>query len=148
VDSAEEPWYNHGTVTIPSPSLGGRGCLQHPPGTGVSFSRSLPITGRRFSTPIRAIRPPIRWSGGEDARVWQSGKDRVHRISLSALRQGKHLVAMSCKSSLCLRCAKVHVDTWVSQVSQVLHEGVIYRHIILTVPALFRPTSTSTRRSC
>jgi predicted SnoaL-like aldol condensation-catalyzing enzyme len=54
--------------------------------------------------------------------------------------QGKHLVSMSCKSSLCLRCAKVYVDTWVSQVSQVLHEGVIYRHIILTVPAMFRTT--------
>jgi len=54
--------------------------------------------------------------------------------------QGKHLVAMSCKSSLCLRCAKVYVDNWVSQVSQVLHEGVIYRHIILTVPAMFRTT--------
>src|ERR671912_1131042 len=53
---------------------------------------------------------------------------------------GKHRVAMSCKSSLCLRCAKVHVDNWVSQVSQVLHEGVIYRHIILTVPAMFRVT--------
>jgi hypothetical protein len=47
---------------------------------------------------------------------------------------------MSCKSSLCLRCAKVYVDTWVSQVSKVLHEGVIYRHIILTVPAMFRTT--------
>ena len=44
--------------------------------------------------------------------------------------QGKHLVAMSCKSSLCLRCAKVHVDNWVSQVSKVLHEGVIYWHIV------------------
>jgi Putative transposase/Transposase zinc-binding domain len=54
--------------------------------------------------------------------------------------QGKHLVAMSCKSSLCLRCAKVSVDNWVSQVSKVLHEGVIYRHIILTVPAMFRVT--------
>jgi hypothetical protein len=52
--------------------------------------------------------------------------------------QGTHRVAMSCKSSLCLRCAKVHVDNWVSQVSQVLHAGVIYRHIILTVPAMFR----------
>ena len=30
--------------------------------------------------------------------------------------QGKHLVSMSCKSSLCLRCAKVHVDNRVSQV--------------------------------
>ena len=52
--------------------------------------------------------------------------------------QGKHRVSMSCKSSLCLRCAKVHVDNWVSQVSKALHEGVIYRHIILTVPAMFR----------
>src|SRR5712691_7244674 len=54
--------------------------------------------------------------------------------------QGKHLVAMSCQSSLCLRCAKVYVDNWVSQVSKVLHEGVISRHIILTVPAMFRTT--------
>jgi len=52
--------------------------------------------------------------------------------------QGEHVVSMSCKSSLCLRCAKVYVDNWVSQVSKVLHEGVIYRHIILTVPAMFR----------
>jgi Putative transposase/Transposase zinc-binding domain len=54
--------------------------------------------------------------------------------------EGTHRVAMSCKSSLCLRCAKVYVDNWVSQVSKVLHEGVIYRHIILTVPALLRTT--------
>ncbi len=54
--------------------------------------------------------------------------------------QGTHLVAMSCNSSLCLRCAKVSVDNWVSQVSRMWHEGVIYRHIILTVPAMFRPT--------
>ena len=54
--------------------------------------------------------------------------------------QGKHLVAMSCQSSLCLRCAKVYVDNWVSQVSRRLHEGVISRHIILTVPAMFRTT--------
>src|SRR2546428_9888970 len=54
--------------------------------------------------------------------------------------QGQHLAAMSCKSSLCLRCAKVYTDNWVSQVSKVLHEGVIYRHIILTVPAMFRTT--------
>src|SRR5262245_39303748 len=51
--------------------------------------------------------------------------------------QGTHRVAMSCKSALCLRCAKVPVDNWVSQVSQALHAGVIYRHIILTVPAMF-----------
>ena len=26
--------------------------------------------------------------------------------------EGSHRVAMSCKSSLCLRCAKVYVDNW------------------------------------
>jgi len=53
---------------------------------------------------------------------------------------GKHLVSMSCTSSLCLRCAKVYGDNWVSQVSKMLHAGVIYRHLILTVPAMFRTT--------
>jgi len=67
------------------------------------------------------------------------------KIGYSAYRclhcgQGKHLVAMSCKSSLCLRCANVSVDNWVSQVRRVLHAGVISRHIILTVPAMFRTT--------
>jgi Putative transposase/Transposase zinc-binding domain len=54
--------------------------------------------------------------------------------------EGTHRVAMSCTSSLCLRCAKVYVDTWGRQVSQMLHEGVIYRHIVLTMPALLRTT--------
>jgi hypothetical protein len=54
--------------------------------------------------------------------------------------QGKPIVSMSCKSALCLRCAKVYVDHWGSQVSTMLHAGVIYRHILLTVPAMFRPT--------
>ena len=47
---------------------------------------------------------------------------------------------MSCKSSLCLRWAKVSVDHWVSQVSKVLYEGVLYRPIMLTVPAMCRTT--------
>lgn len=54
--------------------------------------------------------------------------------------QGQHWVSMTCKSSLCLRCAKVYVDDWVSQVSNMLHDGVIYRHIVLTVPDVFRNT--------
>jgi hypothetical protein len=54
--------------------------------------------------------------------------------------EGTHQVALSCKSSLCLRCTKVYVDNWVSQVSQMLHEGIIYRHIVLTMPAMLRPT--------
>jgi hypothetical protein len=45
---------------------------------------------------------------------------------------------MSCKSSLCLRCAKVYVDNWVAQVGKMLHDGVIYRHMVLTVPDVLR----------
>jgi len=51
---------------------------------------------------------------------------------------GKHLVSMRCQSSLWLRCAKVSGDHGVAQVSKMLHEGVIYRHSVLTVPAVFR----------
>jgi len=54
--------------------------------------------------------------------------------------QDKRIVSMSCKSFLCLRCGKVYVDDWVSQVSKMLHPGVIYRHIVLTVPEIFRQT--------
>ena len=42
--------------------------------------------------------------------------------------QGKHLVVMSCKASLCLRCAKGYVDNWVSQVSKGLHGGYLSAH--------------------
>jgi hypothetical protein len=48
------------------------------------------------------------------------------------------VISMSCKSFLCLRCGKVYVDNWVSQLSKMLHEGVIYRHIVLTTPDIFR----------
>ena len=50
----------------------------------------------------------------------------------------RRIVSMSCKSSLCLRCGKVYVDDWVNQVGEMLHEGLIYRHIVLTVPAIFK----------
>jgi putative transposase/transposase-like zinc-binding protein len=68
--------------------------------------------------------------------------DQMGYLEYRCLRcgEGTHRVAMSCKSSLCLRCAKVYVDNWVSQVSQMLHEGVIYRPIVLTMPAILRTT--------
>jgi Transposase zinc-binding domain len=52
--------------------------------------------------------------------------------------QGKPLVSLSCQASLGLRWAKVSTDDWGSQGSQVLHEGGIYRHVSLTVAAMFR----------
>jgi len=46
---------------------------------------------------------------------------------------------MRCQASLCLRGAKVSVDHWVAQVGKRLHDGVIYRPMVLTVPAVVRP---------
>lgn len=68
--------------------------------------------------------------------------DKMGYIAYRCLHggQGTPRVAMSCQSSLCLRCATVYVDTWVSQGSKALHEGVISRHLILTGPAMCRPT--------
>ena len=66
--------------------------------------------------------------------------DQIGYIEYRCLHcgQGTHRVAMSCQSSLCLRCAKVYVDNWVAQVGKMLHDGVIYRHIVLTVPDVLR----------
>ena len=84
-----------------------------------------------------------RYYDGLVAKMLACGNpDKMGYVAYRCLQcgQGPHVVAMRCQSSLCLRCAKVSVDNWVSQVSQVLHVGVIYRHIILTVPAMFRTT--------
>jgi len=48
-------------------------------------------------------------------------------------------IGFSCKSCFCLSCSKKYVDDFVSQVSQVLHPGLIYRHIVLTIPEQLRP---------
>ena len=50
--------------------------------------------------------------------------------------EGTHRVVMHAQSSLCWCCAKVDADNWGGQVSQMLHEGVLYRHMVLPVPAM------------
>lgn len=47
-------------------------------------------------------------------------------------------VCFSCKSSFCLSCAQGYVDEFVRQVSKMLHPGVVYRHLILTIPEQLR----------
>lgn len=47
-------------------------------------------------------------------------------------------IAFSCKSVFCLSCSKKYVDDFVCQVSKMLHPGVIYRHIVLTLPEQLR----------
>lgn len=53
---------------------------------------------------------------------------------------GKDLrrVAFTCKSCFCLSCAKGYTDDFVAQVSQILQPGLIYRHLVLTVPEQLR----------
>jgi len=47
-------------------------------------------------------------------------------------------IPFSCKSGFCLTCSKVYVDNVVAQVSKILHPGVKYRHIVLTLPEQLR----------
>jgi hypothetical protein len=48
------------------------------------------------------------------------------------------IVPFSCKSSFCLSCAKTYTMNWVERVGGMLHEGVKYRHLVLTIPADLR----------
>ncbi len=56
-------------------------------------------------------------------------------------------VCFSCKSCFCLSCCKVYIDEFVSQVSQKLHPGVTYRHIVLTMPEQLRQAFYSVRNN-
>jgi hypothetical protein len=47
-------------------------------------------------------------------------------------------IPFTCKSSFCLSCGKVYSDLAVSRVSKMLHPGVTYRHVVLTVPEQLR----------
>ncbi len=48
--------------------------------------------------------------------------------------QDRRRVCFTCKSGFCLSCSKVYVDDFVEQVSQALVPGLVYRHIVLTLP--------------
>jgi hypothetical protein len=47
----------------------------------------------------------------------------------------QRLVAFTCKSTFCLSCAKAYGLNWAETVHGMLHPGVSYRHLILTVPS-------------
>ncbi|MDP6477408.1 MAG: transposase [Nitrospinaceae bacterium] len=49
-----------------------------------------------------------------------------------------HTVAMSCKSTFCLSCAKPYTDSWIDFIGRRLIPGVVYRHTVLTVPDFLR----------
>jgi hypothetical protein len=57
-----------------------------------------------------------------------------HAVYLCPDCQERRLVAFSCKSQFCLSCAKVYGEAWVATVQAMLHPGLKYRHLILTLP--------------
>jgi hypothetical protein len=61
-----------------------------------------------------------------------------HAVYVCPDCQERRLVAFSCKSQFCLSCAKVYGQQWVTTVQGMLHPGVAYRHLILTVPERLR----------
>jgi len=46
----------------------------------------------------------------------------------------RHLVAFTCKCKYCLRCGRVFAEDFVNQVASKLYAGIVYRHLILTMP--------------
>ena len=52
--------------------------------------------------------------------------------------QSRHLVGFSYKTKFCLRCSRVFAEDFVSEVMGKLHPGVVYRHLILTIPEQLR----------
>src|SRR5258707_3576771 len=61
-----------------------------------------------------------------------------HAVYLCPECLERHVVAFSCKSPFCLSCAKVYGQNWVETVAEMLHPGVKYRHVVLTVPEALR----------
>jgi Putative transposase/Transposase zinc-binding domain len=61
-----------------------------------------------------------------------------HAVYVCPNCQQRHIVAFSCKSPFCLSCAKAYRQQWVATVQEMLHPGVTYRHLTLTIPAALR----------
>jgi Putative transposase/Transposase zinc-binding domain len=61
-----------------------------------------------------------------------------HAVYVCPECQERHVVAFSCKSQFCLSCAKVYGQRWVETLQAMLHPGVTYRHLTLTVPQALR----------
>jgi hypothetical protein len=61
-----------------------------------------------------------------------------HAVYLCPDCQERYVVAFSCKSQFCLSCAKAYSQRWAETVQAMLHPGVTYRHLTLTVPQALR----------
>lgn len=48
------------------------------------------------------------------------------------------IIGFSCKTLFCLRCSRLAAADFVTEVQSKLHSGVVYRHLILTIPEQLR----------
>src|SRR2546428_9471605 len=112
VDEADEAWYTRCTVNISSLQLGAA-LMTHPSGDWSVFQQIFADHWDEFQ---RAHpRYQTSYYDGLVAKMLACGNpDKMGYVEYRCLQcgQGTHRVAMSCKSSLCLRCAKVYVDNW------------------------------------
>lgn len=51
---------------------------------------------------------------------------------------GFHKVGFSCKSKFCIHCARKISNDFIEEIMGKLHPGVVYRHLILTIPEQLR----------
>jgi len=80
----------------------------------------------QYEVPVQKMLECGKESGGyTEYRCVHCGRDYIR-------------IGFSCKSCFCLSCSKKYVDEFVSQISQMLHNGVFYRHIVLTIPEQLR----------
>jgi hypothetical protein len=61
-----------------------------------------------------------------------------HAVYVCPDCQERRVVAFSWKRSFCLSCAKAYGQQWGATVQAMLHPGVTYRHLTLTVPEALR----------
>ena len=57
------------------------------------------------------------------------------------------IVAFSCKTKFCLRCARVFSENFTHKLKERLHPDVIYRHLILTIPEQLRQMFYQNRKN-
>jgi hypothetical protein len=53
-------------------------------------------------------------------------------------------VTMTCKSCFCLSCSVPYAERWIEFIGRRLIPGIVYRHVVLTVPDFLDCISTGT----
>jgi hypothetical protein len=106
-------WYNSDTVNLPPPSSRCALMIAAPSRDWNVFQQIFAEHWDGFTHAHPRYRTP--YYDSLVAKMLACGNpEQVGYIEYRCLHcgQGKHLVSMSCQSSLCLRCAKVYVDNW------------------------------------